>query len=51
MNHFDGKWIGPIVDKMTEMLIEFAEEADEQNLMNPEVNQNDITSSESKNTD
>ena len=32
MDHFDGSWIGPIVDYMTELLIQYAEEADLENL-------------------
>ena len=46
MNHFDGCWIGPVVDLMTTLLVQFAEEADEANLSNPQAYRNDVLASE-----
>ena len=46
MNHFDGCWIGPVIDQMTTLLVQFAEEADEANLSNPQAYQNNVLASE-----
>ena len=35
LEHFDGKWISPVVDHMTELLVAYAEDADEETLQNP----------------
>ena len=32
LEYFDGKWISPVVDHMTELLVAYAEDADEETL-------------------
>lgn len=40
MDFFDGKWISPIVEHMTELLVTYAEDADEENFATPYTKSN-----------
>ena len=49
LEHFDGKWISPVVDHMTELLVAYAEDADEEALqINPYQLKTGVADSESQ---